>query len=233
LSDRSFNKPEIIRNLNVVFNKIDALKPLEYHTIGFIGGELFEKRIVEDADIFPIFKKLMQKIIELHRKDHIRSIWITANLVEKNPPYLYELCNGLNTLEFDASKNKSIWICTSYDTRGRFHTQDKLDNWHKNMKLLTKKYPKDYLVNNLNNILLSLGFRTNRVISDLNRTVVEKTPFILAYIFTELGLIYVLKFISQNFSYISHEKCVYYKDAGSIFIQAENLMVFTREMCLL
>ena len=39
------------------------------------------------------------------------------------------------------SNKGKLWICTSYDTSGRFHTAKMLEQWKYNMKELKTRFP--------------------------------------------------------------------------------------------
>jgi hypothetical protein len=71
-------------------------------------------------------------------------MWITATLIDKNQNDLYELlelaeCMGVFPKEeYGAS---GLWLCTSWDSTGRFHTESAKQSWEHNMLSIKQKYP--------------------------------------------------------------------------------------------
>lgn len=89
-------------------------------TIGFLGGEFFEGQLEN------IEKEWYNLLETINNKDSIEKIYLYATLINKQ--YLfYETLQKLK---------KPYLICTSYDTKGRFHTQEKKANWLKNINNL-------------------------------------------------------------------------------------------------
>ena len=105
----------------------------EYDTIGLIGGEFFQGQL-SNPEVKNLFFELIDKINWLQENLYIKHIWICATLTIGDQKDLYDT--------IDRIKNKdSIWICTSYDTKGRFHTTSHEENWKFHMKKIHETYP--------------------------------------------------------------------------------------------
>lgn len=65
-------------------------------------------------------------LIKFIYEQNINEVWIAATLIDKNQDDLFE------TLQL-CSKSKRTIICTSYDTIGRFHNNDQLNQWKINV----------------------------------------------------------------------------------------------------
>ena len=69
----------------------------------------------------------------------IDEVWISASMTIGNQEDLYDTLSLFD----DLSK---IWILTSYDTIGRFHSEKMKDKWIENLKKL-RNFSKDVKIN--------------------------------------------------------------------------------------
>lgn len=118
-------------------------KIADYNTLSYIGGEFFQgqmqNQIVKDK-----FFKLMYKTAELQISGQIKEVWIMCTLTIGNQEDLYTSLEILKNEYLKVNKPElinQIWIVTSYDTIGRFHTQKMLDTWNYHMKHIHELYP--------------------------------------------------------------------------------------------
>ena len=101
-----------------IYNDIDCL--------AYIGGEFFQGQLA-NKDVRNKFFELMTITSNLVKTNMIKEAWISASLITK-------LQDGLKeTIQMFEDKSK-LWILTSYDTVGRFHSQQGLDIWLQNLK---------------------------------------------------------------------------------------------------
>ena len=108
-----------------IYNDIDCL--------AYIGGEFFQGQLA-NKDVRNKFFELMTITSNLVKTNMIKEVWISASLITK-------LQDGLKeTIQMFEDKSK-LWILTSYDTVGRFHSQQGLDIWLQNLKMLRKSFP--------------------------------------------------------------------------------------------
>ncbi len=130
-----------IENINKIIDNLDN-DISDYNAVGLIGGEFFQGQLSNPA-VKSNWLKLIQKINSELLSDKIYEFWITASLMKEDLSDLYD------TLDiFDFSKlneNQRILLCTSYDTLGRFHSEEQEKTWKKNIHLLAKKYPELYI----------------------------------------------------------------------------------------
>lgn len=105
----------------------------EYDTIAYIGGEFFQGQL-KNQKVKEAFMDLMDVTNWLYENKYIKHIWICATLTLGKQEDLYE------TLTHFSDKS-GLWILTSYDTLGRFHTSEMEKNWDYHMKNIYKLYP--------------------------------------------------------------------------------------------
>lgn len=113
----------IISDLDKVVTKTPDL------SIELIGGEFFQGQLANPA-VYSLFFQLLHKIKYLGDTRKIKQVVIFATLTIGDQKDLYKaldiLCGG----------PMEVWVSTSYDTYGRFNTEEKAANWDKQMKKL-------------------------------------------------------------------------------------------------
>lgn len=123
-----------------------ALKTLDfekYNNISLIGGEFFQGQLA-DPDVKEAFMKVIQMISNLYIEQKIGSVWIAATLTIGDQKDLYET---LDIFDRDGVRPhpkygaSGVWICTSWDAHGRFHSEKNQNNWGYHMKHLEERYP--------------------------------------------------------------------------------------------
>lgn len=122
---------------------IDHLNFNEYNNISLIGGEFFQGQL-DDPETHDLFFSVFKKIFQLYVDKKIGSMWLTCTLTSKNQKHLYELLSMADAMEVkpvDGYDSSGLWICTSWDAAGRFHTKELKKNWEYNVKALKEKYP--------------------------------------------------------------------------------------------
>lgn len=125
---------EKLRNLEIVMKKIsDDSIYKDYNIIGFIGGEFFQGQL-RNKKVRNGFFDIIRRINDLLNSGLIREFWITATLIDEIQDGLYEMIDMID-------KKDCIWICTSYDTKGRFHTDKMKEQWKTNMRNIKRDYP--------------------------------------------------------------------------------------------
>lgn len=219
------------------YSNNDAYLTLSHTNLEFVGNNtnIISLDKLSSSDVPHVLDALSSEYltltITLNLKDQpfdkkvsfLRSIINYVCVDKKDTEFLYVTHNlkalifGVANFNFDANYSAFIDIVDYLDT---------LDALKDDMIIL-----KRFITNDLNSVLMSLGFSNSRTISDLNRDISDKTTFITKQIFIDLGLIYCLKFISQNFKLIDETSIKYYIDAGDVFIQAEQKSNFKSEIC--
>ena len=106
----------------------------EFDTIAYLGGEFFQGQL-NTKEIRANFMTLMQKTAELLKNNVIKEVWIYMTLTIGDQKDLYD------TLKLFEGATDRLWLLTSYDTIGRFHSQKMEDNWKFHMKNIHKLYP--------------------------------------------------------------------------------------------
>jgi len=115
-------------------NKIDGA--------AIIGGDFWQGEISDD-EIRTEFFKLIDLCLTNLKNGNLNEIWLSATLTIGDQNDLYRALDMYNEMIPDEEKeNKRLWICTSYDTIGRFHTPKMLETWEYHMRKIDNEYPK-------------------------------------------------------------------------------------------
>ena len=123
-----------LHSLNRSLEKIsDMTNYPEYDTIAYIGGEFFQGQL-RTLEVRKKFFELMKKTADLLRDGYIKNVWIYATMTIGNQKDLYD------TLEL-FEKKEGLWILTSYDSVGRFHTPKMFETWDSTLLKIHELYP--------------------------------------------------------------------------------------------
>lgn len=133
-----------LKNAYDVINNPDTFK--EFNIVAYLGGEFFQGQL-SNKEVKEQFFKLMSKSADLLRQNIIKEVWIYMTLTIGNQQDLYD------TIQLFNGVTDKLWLLTSYDTVGRFHTQKMEDNWKYHMKKIHELYPEIRL--NITTILSS------------------------------------------------------------------------------
>lgn len=108
-----------------VYDTVKNLSP-EYQAVGLIGGEFFQGQL-ENKLLKDEFKNLIMFFDSLVSSGRLKQVWVTASLMSD---YLtdFKYCLG------DVVNKRAFFICTSYDTKGRFKSEDQRNTWFANVK---------------------------------------------------------------------------------------------------
>ena len=117
----------------------------QYDNISLIGGEFFQGQL-RNPEVKKRFFEIIDIIFDKMDKGEIHSSWIAATLTIGEQTDLYELLEKYSKTESykkytPYTDNNGLWICTSYDTIGRFHTKEAEENWKFHMKRISELYP--------------------------------------------------------------------------------------------
>ena len=124
-----------INSLNNAYTEISNLSNYpEYNTIAYIGGEFFQGQL-NTPEIRMKFMSLMEKTAQLLREGYIEEVWIYMTLTIGDQRDLYD------TIKLFEGVTDKLWLLTSYDTQGRFHTPKMEDSWKYHMKHIHELYP--------------------------------------------------------------------------------------------
>jgi hypothetical protein len=141
--NRIHDKNRQLRSLEDLESAIDTMDFNQYNNISLIGGEFFQGQL-DDEEIHHNFFKIIKNIFQLYTDKKIGSMWITCTLTIGNQKHLYELLDLAESMgvfpkeEYGAS---GLWLCTSWDSTGRFHTPKMKENWEFHMKNVKQRYP--------------------------------------------------------------------------------------------
>ena len=142
-ANSQYIKERQLTSLNDLSKAIDNLNFDQYNNISLIGGEFFQGQL-EDKETRDLFFSIVRKIFQLYVDKKIGSMWLTCTLTQKEQKDLYELLDLAESMKVFPQKEYSssgLWLCTSWDADGRFHTKELKENWQNNMKSIKAKYP--------------------------------------------------------------------------------------------
>lgn len=141
--NRHTDKERQLKSLSDLKKNLDNLDFSVYNNISLIGGEFFQGQL-NDPEIKESFMEMIHKVADLYVNKKIGSVWITATLTIGDQADLYETLDvferagALPLPEYGAS---GLWICTSWDAQGRFHTEQARENWEFHMQNMRNYYP--------------------------------------------------------------------------------------------
>lgn len=130
-----------IQNIRNVIDKISDrgfLKNDEIDCLAFIGGEFFQGQM-DNPEVKSEFLRMMGIVNGYLEDGTINQVWISATLTIGDQKDMYDTLKCFK----DLSK---VWILTSYDTIGRFHTEKMKQDWLDNLARL-REYSKDVKIN--------------------------------------------------------------------------------------
>lgn len=121
------------QSMQTAIDEMKQFKSNEHQTVGFIGGEFFQGQL-NTPEIKSKFMELITEANNLLNNNIVKDLWLNASLLIGSQDDLYEAINLID----DKTK---LWVLTSYDTIGRFHTSKMLDTWKYHMNKLHNDYP--------------------------------------------------------------------------------------------
>ena len=131
------NKLKILHNACDTVDKIiekEQGEPLK--AIGLIGGEFFQGQL-NTKEIYDGFYAFCEKIFKLVEQGLIRDFWCYATLTIGDQKDLYTLIDLFDKTVTDKEKHH-FWVLVSYDTRGRYHTEERRQNFLYHLENLQK-----------------------------------------------------------------------------------------------
>ena len=139
-----YNWPE---SINGVEDKVGTLLDVhafvnsdemqKYDGVALIGGELFDGQFTTYTERL-LFTELFPVILYALR-DKDSELRISSGLMFKDPTFFLNTLRGENMSSIQ--NFGTMRLCTSYDTLGRFSTEEQLDNWKRNMHLVHTEFP--------------------------------------------------------------------------------------------
>ena len=122
-----------LKSMEVAISELKKLKKNEYSVIGLIGGEFFQGQL-KPISVYNKFFELIEVINDLLNKEIIDEFWLNATMTIGDQKDLYDTINRIDN-------KQKLWILTSYDTIGRFHTKKMFDTWEANIFRIHNEYP--------------------------------------------------------------------------------------------
>jgi hypothetical protein len=182
--NRVHNKERQYTSLKDLNLAIDSLDYETYNNISLIGGEFFQGQL-NDKDVHDMFFDIIKKIFSKYLEKKIGSMWLTVTLTIGDQKHLYELLDlaeKMGVLPNEKYGASGLWLCTSWDSAGRFHSKKMEENWEYHMKNIKEKYPwikfnttiilqQDFIEKYINN-----KFKPKEFMKEFNTTLFFKQP---------------------------------------------------------
>lgn len=105
----------------------------QYNVVGLIGGEFFQGQLA-NTEVKDLFFECIRIINQKLNEGKLKQFWTCCTLTREYQPDLYQFIESID------AKSK-LWICTSYDIKGRFLTAAHLKHWQDHMLKIKKLYP--------------------------------------------------------------------------------------------
>lgn len=145
-----------IESLKKTLTKISDMSIYQtYNVLSYIGGEFFQGQL-QNPEVKRLFFKVIQKTAEISDAGFLEQVWISATLTIGEQEDLYK------AISYFKDKSK-VWICTSYDVAGRFHTNKMLYTWEHHIFKLKELWPEI----NLNSCIILMGELVKQYNSDI------------------------------------------------------------------
>lgn len=134
--NRGLRDKDKLKSLDFISKKLDDPVVDSFNEIGFIGGEFFDNQLA-DEPVRNNFKDIFKKVIKKINVGKVNKVYVTSSLIFKDDSTMIDFFDFIrNTKTLD-----KFLLCTSYDTVGRFHTEQNLGYWERNMETLHTRYP--------------------------------------------------------------------------------------------
>ncbi len=141
--NRHTDKERQMKSLTDLHMALDNLDYRIYNNVSLIGGDFFQGQI-DEPEVHDSFMDIIEKIAKAYHDNKLGSVWITCTLTLGDQHHLYEMLEIFKKYECfprEEYGSSGIWLCTSWDIKGRFHTEDRLKNWDYHMLNVQKNYP--------------------------------------------------------------------------------------------
>lgn len=126
-------------SLNKTIAGLDELrKNKDYNAVSYIGGEFFQGQL-KNPEVHKKFMELMKKTADLVKDGIIHSVWLAATMTIGDQKDLWEALEYFKDVPRDG--NHGMWIITSWDAYGRFHTDKMRETWEHSVQEIHRRYP--------------------------------------------------------------------------------------------
>ena len=125
------NSEQRVTYIQRALDILESKKDEQLDVIGLIGGELFEDQI-SDPVVNAKFMELINKCIDRLESNTLNMVYIMTHLIYQDTKYLDQV------LDIFKKRNvlNKVMICTSFDPKGRFHTEERKTLWYSNIEKL-------------------------------------------------------------------------------------------------
>ena len=106
-----------------------------YNEIGFIGGEFFSGKEIQNPAVKHTFYELLDTVTD--SPNRWQKLYITTSFLYADLTHLFECLDYLKRKGF----LERLLLCTSYDTIYRFHNDNGLRLWERNVDTVHERYP--------------------------------------------------------------------------------------------
>ena len=141
--NRHTDRERQLKSLADLKKTLSVLDFEKFNNISLIGGEFFQGQL-NDPDVKREFMDVIETISKLYVDKKIGSVWVSATLTIGDQKDLYEMLeifDKAGVRPHPKYGSSGVWICTSWDAQGRFHSEKNQHNWEFHMKNMSDKFP--------------------------------------------------------------------------------------------
>lgn len=141
--NRHTDKERQLKSLHDLKQNLEELDFQKYNNVSLIGGEFFQGQL-ENAEVRKSFFEVIETLCKLYTSKKIGSIWLAATLTIGDQADLYktiEMFERAGVRPHPSYGSSGLWVCTSWDSKGRFHTEKHKQNWEFHMQNISNYYP--------------------------------------------------------------------------------------------
>lgn len=133
-NDNEFTPNELkMKSLQTSIDEIKQMTKGEHETLGFIGGEFFQGQL-STKELKDKFFELFEVVNDTLNKGIVNNVWLNVSLLIGNQEDFYKILDMID-------RKDRVWVLTSYDTMGRFHTPKMFETWERHLKKIYEEYP--------------------------------------------------------------------------------------------
>ena len=133
-NDNNYTPNELkLKSIQTSIDEIKEMKPGEHKIVGFIGGEFFQGQLATD-ELKNKFFEMIDVVNTALNNNVFEVVWLNVSLLIGQQEDFYKTLDMID-------KKENVWVLTSYDTLGRFHTKKMFDTWENHIKKIHTEYP--------------------------------------------------------------------------------------------
>jgi hypothetical protein len=156
----------------------------EYEVASLIGGELFQDNYGDE--VTEKLELVLSRLLKLYQDGRLKTLWFNITLTKPLNELTSRWLDIFNNTDIDISDPRhGVFVCTSWDYVGRFHTDAQFATWTSNMNTIATRWPRIkksiaiILTGDFMKMYASTGFSIADFVNKHDASVFLKQPFII------------------------------------------------------